>query len=261
MIFLLFCIFLSLVNAKVKLQGRYEIVDGIEIVFQYPNNSPVGLVFLAHGCSHSATDWWPKSISCPTCIGLPIEISITKSFLENDYMVISVSSTDRDSKCWGNADISRVTKTLHKFGKDSPTSDTILPIYLVGVSSGGSFVGIFSQQNTILPIKSVCVMISAPPIKHIKNQIPPTMFILMEKDQYTKNLVSRSLTKYQESEILVTQEMSITPEYFNIVTENMISLEKSRELYGALKDSKIINPHTGLLYQDPRASDWRSVIY
>ena len=64
-----------------SVEGEYEVVklDGqdIELVYQTPeralNKTSVALLFLAHGCSHSATDFFDKGPLCKKCIGLPIE--------------------------------------------------------------------------------------------------------------------------------------------------------------------------------------------
>ena len=67
------------VHALVKLEGQE-----IELVYQTPervlNKSSVALLFLAHGCSHSATDFFDKSVGCARCIGLPIERRIVSFF-------------------------------------------------------------------------------------------------------------------------------------------------------------------------------------
>ena len=45
-----------------------QAVEGVEVVWQgLP--SPKGILMLFHGCRHSATDYFPKSDSCPACLG------------------------------------------------------------------------------------------------------------------------------------------------------------------------------------------------
>ena len=46
---------------------------------------PVGAVFLAHGCVHSAYNYWPQSEACPECRGLPEELSHTLQALKLGY--------------------------------------------------------------------------------------------------------------------------------------------------------------------------------
>lgn len=46
---------------------------------------PKGAVFLAHGCVHSAYNFWPQSDACPECRGLPEELSHTLQALKLGY--------------------------------------------------------------------------------------------------------------------------------------------------------------------------------
>ena len=39
--------------------------------------SPKGMLFIAHGCVHGGNNYFPKSDTCPGCVGLPEEISHT----------------------------------------------------------------------------------------------------------------------------------------------------------------------------------------
>ena len=78
------------------LSPTYEIIDGTEVVWQKPmGGQPSNVIFLAHGCQHSAIDWWPKSDSCQACIGLPEEVRIVRAALKRNYLVVAMSSEDR----------------------------------------------------------------------------------------------------------------------------------------------------------------------
>lgn len=44
-------------------------IAGQEALWQLPEGPAKGLLFLAHGCSHSATDFWERSEACPNCLG------------------------------------------------------------------------------------------------------------------------------------------------------------------------------------------------
>jgi hypothetical protein len=138
----------------------YELPGGIQIVYQIPEKGQVsGVLFLAHGCSHSATDWWPKSEFCQPCIGLPIERSIVQRALNSGMAVIAVSSSNRQNKCWvQNNDLLPVSKALQfLFEKIRIHAGTRPPLYLLGVSSGGSFVGYLAQKMTDLNVAALCV--------------------------------------------------------------------------------------------------------
>lgn len=47
--------------------------------------SPRGTLFVAHGCTHAAHDWWPPSPACPHCLGLPEEVAQTQQALARGY--------------------------------------------------------------------------------------------------------------------------------------------------------------------------------
>ncbi|KAG2425049.1 hypothetical protein HYH02_015098 [Chlamydomonas schloesseri] len=122
-----------------------------------------GVVFIAHGCGHSAIDWWPQSESCPKCIGLPEEMNVTLHLLTRGYVAVAVSSADRTrSRCWQNPwaagggdwdyslgplpvdwmQVKRVLDTLllHLGAAQAAPAPPPLPRYALGASSGGGFV-------------------------------------------------------------------------------------------------------------------------
>ena len=55
-----------------------------EVLYQIPRH-PRALVFFVPGCAHSARDWWPHSVACPTCLGLPEEMGQTQQALGRGY--------------------------------------------------------------------------------------------------------------------------------------------------------------------------------
>jgi hypothetical protein len=59
-------------STPLQLHGQREEIEGTEVVWQAPAGPqpPKGLLLAFHGCSHGAVDWWPKSESCQTCIGV-----------------------------------------------------------------------------------------------------------------------------------------------------------------------------------------------
>ena len=47
----------------------------IEVIWELPSTQPKGIFFAAHGCQHSAGDFWLKNDdTCPGCLGLPEEL-------------------------------------------------------------------------------------------------------------------------------------------------------------------------------------------
>ena len=59
----------------VALDGTRRVVGGVELVYQAPER-PRGVFLVLHGCSHRATDAWPRSAGCDDCVGLPIETRV-----------------------------------------------------------------------------------------------------------------------------------------------------------------------------------------
>jgi hypothetical protein len=83
-----FTIIVHYSKADVTLLGEPFIWDDSEAVYQLPattSGKPKGLVFLAHGCGHSAADWWPVSSTCPSCVGLPMDSALVKEGLGTRY--------------------------------------------------------------------------------------------------------------------------------------------------------------------------------
>ena len=70
--------------------------DRVELAWQTPPD-PVGLLFVAHGCGHAATDFFPRSDRCPTCAGLPEESRLVAKALKRRLAVAAVSSR---GGCW-----------------------------------------------------------------------------------------------------------------------------------------------------------------
>jgi len=62
---------------------------------QIPSHIPAeqlkGVAFYAHGCSHTAFDFWPKSAQCQQCVGLPEDKRLTRAALARGYAVIAVT--------------------------------------------------------------------------------------------------------------------------------------------------------------------------
>ena len=45
---------------------QYELLDGVELVWQRPRGAERAVILLAHGCSHSATDFFPSERNAPS---------------------------------------------------------------------------------------------------------------------------------------------------------------------------------------------------
>lgn len=242
--------------------GKYLIVDdSIEMVYQLPSplDSIKGVLFVAHGCSHAATDWWPQSTSCPKCTGLPVEMSIVREAVFNrKFAVIAISSGNRIHKCWSAKDIPKVQRAIQYFYGGVLEGRT-LPLYALGASSGGSFVGFLAQQTKMSPsVASICVQISSVGGDRLSD-LPPTMFVLMSRDAHTLSHVTAVSDVIRTKSIVKTSPKIITPDYFSQHSNNFITLSESRILQSSLVKEKFIDADSLLLLEDPRETPWREV--
>ena len=260
---------------NVKFPYKNELL--LEYVYQIPPSKAIkGVVFLAHGCSHSGTDWFDKDeIGCPACIGLPVEKTIVTKALKNDYVVIAMTSTNRKHKCWSHVDIepsSYVLKDL--FNKLYTTNilpkNTMVPIHLLGASSGGSYVGMMAMNMARygFKISSICVQIMVlrgeNPSSKLHSPLPPTLYIHMIKDEHISSLIHDSIVRLQHEKIPVEElqikSKAITSTFF-YDHGKVLSLEDSKKLHFALIENQYIDKTSHELLNDPRQSDWRTIVF
>ncbi len=55
-----------------------QVIKDLETLWEVPHQ-PRGVLFVAHGCSHSGSDWWPPSQRCQHCLGLPEEMIVRRA--------------------------------------------------------------------------------------------------------------------------------------------------------------------------------------
>jgi hypothetical protein len=286
-LYLLFVICVLLANysdrlAAISLAGSYHVFEnGIEVVYQIPAETKLlrGVVFLAHGCSHSATDWWPKGPSCDKCIGLPVEMTIVNEAISRSFAAIAVSSYNRHHKCWGEEDVLRVGHVLQYFYKeilhDSAPSKT--PLYLFGASSGGHFVGLLAQQasyslpnpseahasTSLLPstLTAICVQISS--IRLLSRDVDnlSVAFVPMKKDASLLGRLENIAAKLNRNntKIFIATEKPLTKYFFLDHSLGTIKSTESDLLYSIFREHEMLDKKTGLLRSDPRGSPWRQV--
>lgn len=218
-----------------------------------PNlNSPSGVLFLAHGCSHASTDWWPQSPECNKCIGLPIERSIVMEGLRRNLLVVAVSASNSENKCWSASDDKPVTEIINHIYKQYLGSNQSIPLYLLGASSGGTFVGRFPHStHPLLPkIHATCVQIS-----NFRNHSSvPVVFNLMAKDRHTLEAVKKH---HPRSKLFVSPAQPIIPTYFSDHGA-VKSAADSETIQKALIGAGLLS-HKLYLLGDPRRSEWRKV--
>lgn len=282
----------SYVHSGITLNGRYHMTsDGFEFVYQLPppppgtatsssphqNTSHIsGIVFLAHGCSHSATDWWPPATDCPQCLGLPVEGNIVTMALRRAYIAIAQSSHNRKTKCWGESDIPRALRTLNWLIQQFHLSPMI-PVHLLGASSGGAFVGHLALS--ILPRKKkptpptpriLTAIIQISFIDVAEHEVVAVaaevgfLFVHMAKDTRTAAAVTQltsfaeRVTKSQNITQLAINPLQLSATYFHDHSPS-IPPYLSRLLFNALRNNNFLDA-SFYLAEDPRVSAWRGAV-
>jgi hypothetical protein len=81
---------------SVKFNPSLYHTNGTEVIYQIPSR-PKAVLFIAHGCTIHAYDFWDKSPNCPHCTGLPEERIFVLQALEQNMAVSIISSL---GECW-----------------------------------------------------------------------------------------------------------------------------------------------------------------
>jgi hypothetical protein len=199
--------------------GRLEDIDGVEVEWQKPDGLAKGAVFLAHGCSHAATDFWPKGPGCRACVGLPEEVSIVQAVLRRGFAAVAVSSNDREySKCWNpDDDLPRVGKALSTLLPREGLG--ALPLYLIGASSGGMFVQVMGKYSRASALES---QIMAGPNSLYDKHTLPTLYTHMVRDTRTADMVSSNIENLQNLGVPCKQ-FKVRPFYSTRNTRGQLS--------------------------------------
>lgn len=233
-------------------------LEGAEAMYEIPP-SPKAVMFVAHGCQHSATDFWEQTRSCPTCLGLPEEVRIRRRTLQAGIAFIALSSQDRDfSRCWSfENDAPVVQRALRRFRDKHGLS--ALPLAALGASSGGAFV---LQLPAKLELDAVISQIMAIPPQMLPDRMPPTLFVHMTRDQRTAAFVQKDVRKLKaaggRADHVEVSPQKPTAAFFVDRIEH-IELASATMLHHALQSHRLLNSD-GFLAEDPRRSPWREAL-
>ncbi|PNW71221.1 hypothetical protein CHLRE_16g692650v5 [Chlamydomonas reinhardtii] len=273
-------------------KGKYETLKDVEVVWQLPAAGAAaakGVVFLAHGCSHGAVDFWPKSAGCPQCTGLPEEMNITLHVLTRGYAAVAISSYDRRmSRCWQNmwgsrdeilnsasdqADFTRVETALKALLARERLEAA--PLFAFGASSGGGFVlGLPPVMPGVFSGVAAQIMGGAP--KHFEayeraretdsvvSHWPPTALVHMPRDGHIGTLVGMNLQELKALKIphleIQIPPQPLTPLYMVQRCAPEVDEATSKAIYEALKAADYLDAE-GFLRHNPRlAPDWRLIL-
>lgn len=249
--------------ADPKVNVERNSADGSPIaLWQAPQVQPAGILFLAHGCAHSALDFFRPSIDCPQCVGLPEEVHIVRAARGRGLVAVAVSAADTYHHCWREGDAERVRTVLDKVQAwaRSLTGGRDLPVFALGASSGGSFVLLMPSWG--FKLAGVCSQIMAVPARMLAAPFPPTVLVHMPRDPRTARAVEMLLQALQRLAPRV-REIRALPlridDGFFAARIGGISAQRSAALARALKSAGLLDA-SGALASDPRRSRWRSAV-
>lgn len=248
--------------------------DGTQLVLQRASNSK-GTVLLFHGCSHSATDFFPKSASCQPCLGLPEELHIVRKCLARGLSAIAVSSTDRQRKCWqtnrtspDGPDYDRVESAL-KAAAEHGIFQRDQPLFAVGASSGGYFATSLKARYPQMIASNSIVAPSATTSQssHSSSMHPQVFTHMAVRDMRTAHQVGQDIMKIESAKFaalsLAVQPIPITKEFLSSAFLNSgfphWNYKLVQDVYKAIADGGLLDG-IGALAEDPRRSNWRSVV-
>lgn len=239
----------------------------VEYMFEKPVSSVEikGVYFLAHGCVHHVQDWFERSEHCMECLGLPVERKIVKYLTSKGYVALSASNQHR---CWTKHDIEPTIQVIQEVYSNLSYSFHDKPLYLLGASSGGAFVGMLSNylRTNNVGFQASGIIPQIMPITNAVSDIsfPPVAYIYMERDQLTKTNIEREMATLTAKNIL-NRSFSVAPrvvndDYFSSFGGN-ITLTESTKLVKAFRANGIITSD-GMVSEDPRGiTTWRHVSY
>lgn len=243
-------------DSVVHLDPTVELRNGTDLIWQIPE-SPKAILFLAHGCSGRAANFWDKSPKCPNCVGLPEERLIVLHALARKFAVVAISSK---GVCWSLGEERLIVRSMIQWWVSKKKLEK-LPMYAMGASSGGYFI---SALATELQFSGVALMIAEGVFSHldIKKNYPATLFVHMPKDEKRRQKIEKYLVVMRDKGIDVAEvkcmEFPLTPQFF----ANRIpgfSLDLSEKLFGVFKDKGFIDEN-GYMRDDGRVIPWKTAI-
>eukprot|EP00172_Hildenbrandia_rubra_P002015 Plantae.Rhodophyta-Hildenbrandia_rubra.ctg26636.p1 GENE.Plantae.Rhodophyta-Hildenbrandia_rubra.ctg26636~~Plantae.Rhodophyta-Hildenbrandia_rubra.ctg26636.p1 ORF type:complete len:343 (+),score=46.23 Plantae.Rhodophyta-Hildenbrandia_rubra.ctg26636:382-1410(+) len=233
-----------------------KVHDDIEMFWAIPDgdsSKAEGVVFLAHGCGHSAVDW---------AGGLPVERRIVEQVVNRNLIAFATSATGR-SGCWRVEDVPRIRNGLEHLFLKLGGNLRELPLFAIGCSSGGSLAALLPKY---IPLQGVAI-IAAPSKSNVftdklaagQKSYPATAFIYFKRDRRIVVNVKKNVHVLQKLKIPTTQfgvlPKQMTTSFFSDNIPSM-SQEISSQIHAAFLRHTIIDP-SGWLKQDPRSSNWR----
>ncbi|XP_074379913.1 uncharacterized protein LOC141721071 [Apium graveolens] len=238
----------------VQFQPTVERKNGTELIWQIPDR-PKAVLFLAHGCSGKAGNFWDRTSSCPDCVGLPEERLIVLHALSRKFAVLTITSS---GKCWSFGNERLVVVGVVKWWIEKQNLEKI-PLVALGASSGGYFVSAIAAD---LRFNSITLMIAEGVFNRmdIPKDYPPTLFVHMPKDEARKLRVDENLEVLKEMGVDVAEikcmEFPLSPNFLADRIPNL-DLTTSVQLFKLFQERGFIDKN-GFMRNDGRATRWKA---
>ncbi|XP_012458832.1 uncharacterized protein LOC105779568 [Gossypium raimondii] len=243
-------------ESLVQFNPKREFRNGTDLIWQIPD-SPEAVLFLAHGCSCRAVNFWDKSPKCPECVGLPEDRLLVLHALARKFAVLTISSV---GECW-------------TFGKERLIVEDILtwwvkrqnlgklPLVALGASSGGYFVSAIAND---LKFSSITLMIAEGLFDRmdIKEDYPPTLFVHMPKDTHRQQKITEFMQVLRSKRVDVAEikcmELPLSPTFLSDRIPG-VGQTISAMLFDLFREKGFVDKN-GYMKRDGRATGWEDAI-
>ncbi|XVF16823.1 hypothetical protein REPUB_Repub10bG0065200 [Reevesia pubescens] len=243
-------------DSLVQFNPEREFRNGTDLIWQIPD-SPKAVLFLAHGCSGRAVNFWDRSSKCPKCVGLPEERLVVLHALARKFAVLTISSAGR---CWTYGKERLIVEDIIRWWVKRQKLEK-LPLVALGASSGGYFV---SALANALKFSSITLMIAEGIFDQmdIIEDYPPTLFVHMPKDLHRQQKITEFMVVLRIKGINVEEiecmELPLSPTFLSDRIPGL-DLIISARLFNLFRDKGFINEN-GYMKRDGRATRWKEAL-
>ncbi|XVE86273.1 hypothetical protein DITRI_Ditri18aG0022200 [Diplodiscus trichospermus] len=243
-------------ESLVQFDPEREFRNGTDLIWQIPD-SPKAVLFLAHGCSGRAVNFWDRSSKCPKCIGLPEERLLVLHALARKFAVLTISSA---GTCWTFGKEKLVVEDIIRWWVKRHNLEK-LPLVALGASSGGYFV---SALANVMKFSSITLMIAEGIFDRmdIIEDYPPTLFVHMPKDVRRQQKVTEFMEVLRNKGIDVAEiecmELPLSPTF---LSDRIPGLDPtiSARLFNLFREKGFVNTN-GYMKRDGRVTRWKEAL-
>ncbi|XP_022751952.1 uncharacterized protein LOC111300590 [Durio zibethinus] len=243
-------------ESLVQFNPEREFRNGTDLIWQIPN-SPKGVLFLAHGCSGRAVNFWDRSSKCPKCVGLPEERLLVLHALARKFAVLTISSVGR---CWTFGKEKLIVEDIIRWWINRQKLEK-LPLVALGASSGGYFVSALAND---LKFSSITLMIAEGIFDQmdIRQDYPPTLFVHMPKDAHRQQKITEFMEVLRNKGIDVAEiecmELPLSPTFLSDRIPGLTQTISAR-LFNLFREKGFIDEN-GYMKRDGRATHWKEAV-